>query len=73
MYCSIYFCQIQALKFDQLKVVDKIPFVIYNENRKRQDLKRLCQKRDYFIKNNASLVVGVIFLWLMLVKAIKLS
>ena len=35
-----------------LKVVDKLYFIIYNDYRKRQDLKRLCQK-EFCYKNNA--------------------
>ncbi|MBQ2284507.1 MAG: hypothetical protein II244_02435, partial [Clostridia bacterium] len=45
---------------------DKTYFIIYNNYRKRQDLKRLCQQRDYFIKNNASFGRGRYFFMAMI-------
>lgn len=32
----------------KIKIVDKIGNVVYNINRKRLDLKRLCQESSYF-------------------------
>ena len=52
-FLFIYFTSIS-------KVVDKMQFVEYNKHRKRQDLKRLCQK-NVFIKITLHLTVGVIF------------
>ena len=62
MYYTIFRAVIQAFL---IKTIDKSNFPIYNKDRKRQDLKRLCQN-VYFVKNNTTLAGRVIFLWRLL-------
>ena len=43
--------------------LDKAKDIIYNKNTKRQDLKRLCQKLNYFTTADLGQRAAVVLLW----------